>query len=82
MRRHFRDGILWAGLGKQADVMSALAAWAEALGLDVSDYRTEQERAQAVSNAIGQGHYLLVIADAWEIEAARHLRRCGGPDGR
>jgi len=79
VRRHFREGILWAGLGKQADVMSALASWAEALKMDVSDRLTEQERAQAIRNAIGQGRYLLVIDDAWDIEAARHLR-CGGPN--
>ena len=37
---HFTDGVLWAGLGPQGDAMSALTAWGNALGVDVTDQPT------------------------------------------
>ncbi len=76
---HFSDGVLWAGLGLQPDVLSALAAWAEALESDVSGLPAETARAQAVKDAIGLRRLLLVIDDAWQLESARWLR-CGGPN--
>ena len=75
---HFQDGVLWAGLGQEPDVMRALAIWGEALGHDVSDEVNEVERSQAVKDAIGQRRILLVIDDAWSLKAAEALR-CGGP---
>ncbi|MBV7326778.1 tetratricopeptide repeat protein [Chloroflexi bacterium TSY] len=74
---HFKDGVLWAGLGKQPDVMGILAIWAEELGRDVSGLGTAAERVQAVKTAIGQSALLLVIDDAWDLDAAK-LLRCGG----
>ncbi len=76
---HFSDGVLWAGLGPQPDLPSRLARWADALGVDVSDRPTVEARAQAVRDAIGHKRLLLVIDDAWQLEAAEHLR-CGGPN--
>jgi tetratricopeptide (TPR) repeat protein len=75
---HFSDGVLWAGLGPTPDVPSALAAWANALDVDVSDQPTPAARAQIVRNVIGQRRILLVIDDAWHADAAG-LLRCGGP---
>ncbi|MEZ4682109.1 MAG: NB-ARC domain-containing protein [Caldilineaceae bacterium] len=75
--QHFNDGVLWAGLGQQADINGNLASWAEALGLDISDQNTVGERFQAIKAAIGQRRFLIVIDDAWGIEEAHHLR-CGG----
>ena len=74
---HFADGVLWAGLGKQGDVMTALAQWAEALGSDVSRLTEPEARAREVQRAIGNRRMLLVIDDAWSLEAAQHLK-CGG----
>jgi tetratricopeptide (TPR) repeat protein len=76
---HFSDGVLWAGLGPTPDVMSLLAAWGDALGVDVTDKPTVELRSQAVANAIGQQKLLLVLDDAWQIEPAQYLR-CGGPN--
>jgi hypothetical protein len=75
---HFSEGVLWAGLGPSPDVMSVLATWGEALGVDVTDQPKPEGRSRAVANAIGQSRLLLVIDDAWQIEAAQWLR-CGGP---
>jgi tetratricopeptide (TPR) repeat protein len=79
LRTHFSDGVLWAGLGPTPDVMSLLAAWGDALGVNVTDKPTPELRSRAVANAIGQQKLLLVIDDAWQIEPAQHLR-CGGPN--
>ncbi len=79
IRNHFSDGILWAALGSQGDPLSALSAWGDALGVDVTKLVTPIERNKAISNAIGQRRMLLVIDDAWELETAVNLR-CGGPN--
>src|SRR5688572_1584795 len=76
---HFKEGILWASLGPQAEVAGLLAGWAEALGRDISALISLEERREAVKALIGQRRLLLVIDDAWELEAARALR-CGGPN--
>ena len=76
---HFTDGVLWAGLGTQPDLLGILAGWGDALGVDVTDRPTPEGRASAVHNAIGQRRLLLVIDDAWTADAAKALR-LGGPD--
>ena len=75
----FSDGVLWAGLGPAPDVMSVLAAWGDALGVDVTKQPSPGLRSQAVGNAIGQARLALVIDDAWQLEQAQ-LLRCGGPN--
>jgi tetratricopeptide (TPR) repeat protein len=79
VRNHFDSGILWASLGPQPDLMGALAFWARELGKNISRISTEEQRAQAVRDAIGQRRLLLIIDDAWQREAA-DLLRCGGPE--
>jgi len=78
---HFEGGVLWASLGpgEQADPMRALGAWATALGQEISHLLTLDERQEAVKTLIGQRGLLLVIDDAWDVEAAAALR-CGGPN--
>ena len=76
---HFSDGILWAGLGLTPDLPSLLLRWASALEIDISQLRTDGEKAQTLRDAIGHKRLLLVIDDAWQIEPARILH-CGGPN--
>lgn len=59
--------------------MSQLTHWANALEIDVSELRNVTERALTIKNAIGQRSLLLVIDDAWDLDAAK-LLRCGGPN--
>ncbi|WP_420631758.1 tetratricopeptide repeat protein [Candidatus Leptofilum sp.] len=79
IQEHFNDGVLWAGLGPQANVTSILNLWADALAVRVSQKMSDHERKVAIKNAIGQRAFLLIIDDAWEIEAAE-LLKCGGPN--
>lgn len=60
---HFRDGILWAGLGHRADVASIQATWGDALGVDLRDLFDPYARTQRLTNAIGNRRLLLVLDD-------------------
>jgi tetratricopeptide (TPR) repeat protein len=79
VREYFVDGVLWASLGQQADVLALLAQWAGELGLDVSTKSNINARAQTLKEGIGQRRLLLVIDDAWEAAQIRGMQ-CGGPN--
>jgi hypothetical protein len=67
----FCDGILWATLGQQPDVLALLSGWVQALG----DYSFKPTSVTATSNHLRTLLYdkavLLVVDDAWNIENAQ-----------
>ncbi|KZB79291.1 NB-ARC domain-containing protein [Amycolatopsis regifaucium] len=78
----FIGGVLWAGLGPSPDVMTLLANWGAALGIPAEQLATAaspQARAQIVHLAIGLRRMLLIVDDAWSLEAALAFR-LGGPN--
>jgi tetratricopeptide (TPR) repeat protein len=82
IREHFCDGILWAGLGRQPDVLALLGIWAAAVGLPadtISHCHNLVERTELIHAAIGMRHMLLILDDAWEAEAAFTFK-VGGPN--
>lgn len=73
VQNRFKDGVLWAGLGKGGDVLALLADWVTALGIPpelLPGLATVEERKEAIRRAIGTRHMLLVIDDAWDVDAA------------
>ena len=81
VQAHFRDGVLWAGLGPTPDVFAILNHWGALLGISSSQAAKQsgiEEWSRALRAAIGQRRLLLVIDDAWRIEAALALK-VGGP---
>jgi tetratricopeptide (TPR) repeat protein len=75
------DGVLWAGLGHDADPLRHLSAWAAALGIPPKELPQPadiESWAQLVHGAIGTRRMLLVIDDAWAPQTALALR-LGGP---
>ena len=79
---HFQDGVLWVGLGRQPDVLAWLGSWATAIGIpaEIIAPRSEiAERAAVIHAAIGLRRILLIIDDAWQIEAALAFK-VGGPN--
>jgi tetratricopeptide (TPR) repeat protein len=69
--KHFSDGVLWAGLGREPDVFALLGQWAIALGIpanELAHLKKVEERAMAIHNKIGLRRILLVIDDAWQAE--------------
>jgi len=77
LQSRFPDGILWAGLGQQVDVLAWLGQWAAALGMpaaQVARCASVVERARAVYQVIGSRRMLLVMDDVWRIEDALALK--------
>ncbi len=81
VRAYFADGILWAGLGYEPDVLGLLSRWGTLLQcapLDVTQRSRPQAWANSIHAAIGQRRTLLVVDDAWNIAEALAFR-VGGP---
>jgi DNA-binding SARP family transcriptional activator/Tfp pilus assembly protein PilF len=79
---HFSDGVLWAGLGRQPDVLALLGMWATAMKVpaeEIARRTSSTERAWSIHAAIGFRRMLLVIDDAWQVDAALALK-VGGPN--
>jgi tetratricopeptide (TPR) repeat protein/transcriptional regulator with XRE-family HTH domain len=77
IREHFHDGILWAGLGPNPNITAHLSRWGQLLGLSADQtgkLNTLADWATALRGAIGERAMLLVIDDAWSIEAALALK--------
>lgn len=82
VRAHFRDGILWAGLGPIPNVLGLLSRWGTLLGIsatEMASLSTSDAWARAIHNAIGSRYMLLVIDDAWRTEEALAFK-VGGPN--
>jgi transcriptional regulator with XRE-family HTH domain len=82
LRRHFRDGILWAGLGPEPNLPGLLSHWGRLLGLsptEMAALNSKEAWIATLRSAIGDRSMLLVIDDAWELEDV--LSCCaGGPN--
>src|SRR6266487_3246952 len=80
---HFCDGVLWAGLGRESNVFSHLGTWGLALGFtpfEIENFTTNYTLLmQTIHRAIGARRMLLVIDDAWSVEAALNFK-LGGPN--
>jgi transcriptional regulator with XRE-family HTH domain len=77
VRNHFRDGILWAGLGPRPNVLGHLVRWGMLLGVvpsQVENVRSREAWGQALRAAIGNRRLLLIISDAWTAEDALSLQ--------
>ncbi|BAY43590.1 regulatory protein [Scytonema sp. HK-05] len=71
VQAHFCDGILWATLGQQPDVLPLLSGWVQALG----DYEFKPTSIEAATNHLRTLLYdkavLLVVDDAWNTKDAQ-----------
>lgn len=79
---HFTDGVLWAGLGRNADPFRHLGDWMSALGIhetEIKNARTLEERMKIIKIAINTRRMLLVVDDAWNTEDALRFK-IGGPN--
>ena len=82
IRAHFKDGILWAGLGRHPNMTGLFSHWGALLGISESqmhDFTSQEAWATAIRAAIGLRSFLLVIDDAWDLQAALTFR-VGGPN--
>ena len=71
--KHFEDGVLWAGLGREPDLSALLMQWGVALGVpyeEMAEQKTIGDKKNRVKAAIGTRKMLLVVDDAWDAKAA------------
>ena len=82
---HFEGGIFWGDLGpntKGADAADAvLRAWADPLGVDVTQYTEPEALARAVGTALARRGQpvLLVLDDAWAWDPLAVLQQVDAP---
>jgi tetratricopeptide (TPR) repeat protein/transcriptional regulator with XRE-family HTH domain len=82
IRAHFQEGVLWAGLGPSPDIFAILNHWGMLLGispLQAAKLKSAEDWSKALRAQIGQHRFLLLIDDAWRIEAALAFK-VGGPN--
>ncbi len=79
---HFRDGVLWSGVGPHPNVLALLSRWGTVLGVAAADMgrlTTAEAWTMALRSAIGTRQMLLVIDDVWKIEDVLAFK-VGGPN--
>lgn len=77
IRAHFKDGILWAGLGPDPNIQSHVSRWGALLDMSSSEINILngiEAWVKALHRIIGLRTMLLVIDDAWTLEAALALK--------
>jgi tetratricopeptide (TPR) repeat protein len=75
--QYFKDGILWAGIGRGSDISAHLGAWSQQLGIyqeEIADFLSIEDRLRALRAAIGMRRMLIIIDDAWEARDALILK--------
>ena len=81
LQASFADGVLWAGLGYEPDVLGLLSHWGTLLQCAPADLTQRGQTtawATSIHAAIGQRRMLLIIDDAWQITQAL-VFQVGGP---
>ncbi len=77
IRKHFKDGILWAGLGPNPNMSGLWSRWGTLLGISptqMTSLNNNEAWAMAIRNAIGTRCMLLVLDDVWMLEEALMVR--------
>jgi transcriptional regulator with XRE-family HTH domain/tetratricopeptide (TPR) repeat protein len=81
VRAHFRDGMLWVGLGPYPDHSRLLSRWGALLGISSSPSGTVdglEAWTEALRHRLAHRSLLLVIDDVWHLEDALTFK-LGGP---
>ena len=74
VQAHFTGGILWGGLGTSPDPATILNQWAAAAHVDLADLPELPARVQRLSAALADRKVLVVLDDAWDVDAPKQLR--------
>lgn len=78
----FKDGILWAGLGPQPNLLALFSRWGNLLGISGSEQmslRSKESWIDWLHQNIGTRRMLIVIDDAWTLDDALSCI-IGGPN--
>jgi tetratricopeptide (TPR) repeat protein/transcriptional regulator with XRE-family HTH domain len=80
MRDYFADGILWAALGPEPNILGIFSRWGKLLGIpqhEMARLNQSDTWARAIHDAIGNRRMLLVIDDAWTVDDALTMKTGG-----
>ncbi len=80
VRELYRDGVLWATLGRDAGIGGHLAAWLTALGTPPPPAAGEHALAALWRSSMGQRRMLVVVDDLWapgDLDLMRPPAGCG-----
>ena len=67
----FPGGVLWTSLGPKPNLLSELAVWGRALGVDLSRAASIAEACGALTARLRDVRKLLIVDDVWKAEHAR-----------
>ena len=79
VRARYPDGVLWATLGKQPDIVSVLLGWLSVLGGQPFNVASTESASAMVRGSLVTGRFLIVVDDAWTSESVEPFR-VGGPE--
>jgi len=74
IKRAFPTGVLWTSLGPSPNVLSELAAWGRALGVDLTRAASIAEASAALAALLRDARTLLIVDDVWQAEHAQPFR--------
>lgn len=66
----FSDGILWASVGENPDLVKELRKWGQALGSEIDQNITLEDAMEHVRSILHAKNALLIIDDIWDIDQA------------
>ena len=78
--RRFPDGVLWTSLTQEPGILSELAAWGRALGLDgLARSPTVKDAVDQLSRRLANARMLVIIDDVWDAAHALPFLQTAGP---
>ena len=76
---HFPDGVLWTSLTREPAILSEIAAWGRALGLDgLARSPTIKDAIDQLAKRLADARMLIIIDDVWEAGHAQPFLQCAG----
>ena len=77
----FPDGVLWTSLTREPAVLSEIAAWGRALGLDgLARSPTIKDAVEQIGKRLANSRMLMIIDDVWDAAHAQPFLQCAGRD--
>jgi hypothetical protein len=75
----FPDGVLWTSLTREPAILSEIAAWGRALGLDgLSRSPTVKDAVEQLAKRLADTRMLIIIDDVWDAAHAQPFLQCAG----
>lgn len=75
----FPDGVLWTSLTREPAILSEIAAWGRALGLDgLARSPTIKDAVDQLTKRLADARMLIIVDDVWDAAHAQSFLQCAG----